>query len=142
MTLAPCHLLREPNEVGAGDIVMMSISTRRIRAKELSASLVHAGTGANDCAIALWHPGSASKRDPSPALGQACPGSEQGGPARVAQLPSRATGSEGIGAGCAVGTDSAAGSGAQADDFQGPDAASDLEALVEPTTRGTRHRGE
>ena len=32
-------------------------------------------------------PGSASKRDPSPALGQACPGSEQEGPARVAQCP-------------------------------------------------------
>src|SRR6202045_1200021 len=32
-------------------------------------------------------PRSASKRDPSPALGQACPGSEQEGPARVAQCP-------------------------------------------------------
>jgi hypothetical protein len=32
-------------------------------------------------------PGSAWKRDPSPALGQACPGSEQEGPARVAQCP-------------------------------------------------------
>src|SRR5947209_8916616 len=32
-------------------------------------------------------PGSALKRDPSPALGQACPGSEQEGPARVAQCP-------------------------------------------------------
>src|ERR1700719_2129407 len=32
-------------------------------------------------------PGSASKRDPSPALGQACPGSEQEGPARVEQRP-------------------------------------------------------
>ena len=32
-------------------------------------------------------PGSASKRDPSPALGRACPGSEQEGPARVAQCP-------------------------------------------------------
>ena len=30
-------------------------------------------------------PGSASKRDPSRAVGQACPGSEQEGPARVAQ---------------------------------------------------------
>ena len=34
-----------------------------------------------------WDPGSAWKRDPSPALGQACPGSEQEGPARVAQCP-------------------------------------------------------
>jgi hypothetical protein len=33
------------------------------------------------------HPGSASKRDPLPAVGQACPGSEQEGPARVAQCP-------------------------------------------------------
>jgi hypothetical protein len=32
-------------------------------------------------------PGSASKRDPLPALGQACPGSEQEGPVRVAQCP-------------------------------------------------------
>src|SRR6266513_6330599 len=32
-------------------------------------------------------PGSARKRNPSPALGQACPGSEQEGPARVAQCP-------------------------------------------------------
>src|SRR4051812_47086833 len=32
-------------------------------------------------------PGSACKKDPSPALGQACPGSEQEGPARVAQCP-------------------------------------------------------
>src|SRR6478609_2778170 len=32
-------------------------------------------------------PGSAWKRDPSRALGQACPGSEQEGPARVAQCP-------------------------------------------------------
>src|ERR1700759_1828947 len=32
-------------------------------------------------------PGSACKKDPSAALGQACPGSEQEGPARVAQCP-------------------------------------------------------
>src|SRR6201998_1331821 len=32
-------------------------------------------------------PGSACKKDPSSALGQACPGSEQEGPARVAQCP-------------------------------------------------------
>src|SRR5205814_3416497 len=32
-------------------------------------------------------PGSAWKRDPSQASGQACPGSEQEGPARVAQCP-------------------------------------------------------
>jgi hypothetical protein len=32
-------------------------------------------------------PGSARKRDPSPTSGQACPGSEQEGPARVAQCP-------------------------------------------------------
>ncbi len=32
-------------------------------------------------------PGSACKRDPSAALGQACPGSEQEGPARAAQGP-------------------------------------------------------
>src|ERR1700759_4955122 len=32
-------------------------------------------------------PGSACKKDPSAALGQACPSSEQEGPARVAQCP-------------------------------------------------------
>ena len=41
-------------------------------------------------------PGSAWKRDPSRALGQACPGSEQEGPARVAQcLHERRSGARG-----------------------------------------------
>jgi hypothetical protein len=38
---------------------------------------------ADDCQTALnWDPGSASNRNPSPALEKACPGSEREGPAR------------------------------------------------------------
>ena len=44
--------------------------------------------GGADCQTAPNRdPGSACKRDPSSALVQACPGSEQEGPARVAQCP-------------------------------------------------------
>src|SRR3954454_21743858 len=58
------------------------------------------------------------------------------------------TGSEGIGAGRTIGAGSSAGGGTQASDRQEPALAkagdptlvADLEALVEPTTRGIRNR--
>src|SRR3954453_15580448 len=51
------------------------------------APMINAIIGASCQSASNRDPGSACKKDPSPALGQACPGSEQEGPARVAQCP-------------------------------------------------------
>jgi hypothetical protein len=59
----------------------VTMSTRQQLLRALVTDIIACQTASNR------DPGSASKRDPSPALGQACPGSEQEGPARVAQCP-------------------------------------------------------
>src|SRR6202040_100374 len=71
----------------------MARSTQAQRAERVRAAqeLLARGTSMVEAAVCQTarnrDPGSASKRDPSPALGQACPGSEREGPARVAQCP-------------------------------------------------------
>ena len=61
---------------------------RRERLEELRTGDRSPAAGSSECQTAgKGDPGSASKRDPSSTSGQGCPGSEQEGPARVAQCP-------------------------------------------------------
>src|SRR2546428_13674807 len=72
-----------------GDVVVMdNLAAHKVAGIEeaialAGASLLYLPPYSPDCQSALkFAPGSASNRDPSWALGQGCPGSEQEGPAR------------------------------------------------------------